>query len=137
MNTKLKGIILIIQLLSSILIFNSCTKSTLIEPELSIVGFWQISLYRETVNGKTSSEIVGRPVDYFEITENTITSRLNGVSTNLNYVILEKNKQIQVSNSKGTILNLEIRNLTATTLTLYYENTSSSGVYVGYWELKK
>lgn len=138
----LKSIGISIFLLSTILVFNSCSKKEAVTPaaaELSILGKWQHLITKRTENGKVISEYVGKPEDYVQITSNDIIDYVDGARTAYGYKVIEKNKKIVAigAGPNGGDEVIEIRNLTSTTMTFYQETVVNKVTYINYIDFKK
>jgi hypothetical protein len=136
-NYFVKSIFLFIALLMF-----GCSKSDSVTPasaDLSILGKWNILVGRNTENGKTTFDYVGKTGDYVEITNNDYIVSIDGDRFAVQYKVIEKNKTILTigTSSSGGDETIEIRNLTSTTMTLYQEYIKSGVKYVNYLDLKR
>lgn len=118
-----------------------CSKDAAITPaapELSILGKWQMLVSRSTENGKTTYEYIGKSTDYIEITNNDFIRNSDGSTYAAQYKVVEKNKKITLLGSTtAEDTQIEIRNLTSTTMTIYQEYVKNNITYVNYIDLKK
>jgi hypothetical protein len=138
----LKTLSITLSLLTSILIFNSCSKKEAVTPaapELSILGKWQHLITKRTENGKVVSEYIGKPADYIQITSNDIIDYVDGTRVAYGYKVIEKNKKIVAigAGPNGGDEVIEIRNLTSTTMTFYQETIVNKVTYINYIDFKK
>jgi len=128
-------------LFTALLMFG-CSKDEAITPaapELSILGKWQLLVSRSTENGKSTYEYVGKLDDYIEFTTTDMIVFMQNSRGAARYKVIEKNKKISVIEGEpdGSDSILEIRNLTAKTMTLYQEYKKDNITYVNYIDLKK
>ncbi len=138
----LKSIGISIFLLSTILVFNSCSKKEVVTPaaaELSILGKWQLLVSRSTENGKSVYEYVGKPADYVEFTTTDIIIFMQNERRAKQFKVIEKNKKITIidSESGGGDGIFDIKNLTSSSMTIYQEYTKNNIKYIDYIDLKK
>jgi hypothetical protein len=129
-------------LLTTIMVFNSCSKKEAVTPaveELSILGKWQHLITKRTENGKVVFEYVGKPEDYIQITTNDIIFYVDGTREAYGYKVIEKNKKIVAIGAGGNGGDevFEIRNLTKTTMTFYQESVVNKVTYINYIDFKK
>ena len=94
---------------------------------------------RSTENGKSTYEYVGKLDDYIEFTTTDMIVFMQNSRGAARYKVIEKNKKISVIEGEpdGSDSILEIRNLTAKTMTLYQEYKKDNITYVNYIDLKK
>ncbi len=119
-----------------------CSKDEAVTPatpELSILGKWSLIISRSTENSKTVYEYVGKTGDYIEFTTTDLVFFMDNDRGSSQYKVIEKNKKIVIigGEADGSDSNLEIRNLTAKTMTLYQEYKKNNITYVNYIDLKK
>jgi hypothetical protein len=119
-----------------------CSKDEAVTPatpELSILGKWSLIISRSTENSKTVYEYVGKTGDYIEFTTTDLVFFMDNDRGSSQYKVIEKNKKIVIigGEADGSDSNLEIRNLTAKTMTLYQEYKKDNITYVNYIDLKK
>ena len=132
----------IIFLFVALLMFG-CKKDEAITPatpELSILGKWQIIIIRSSENGKSTYEYVGKSADYVEITNSDFIRFSDGSKFATQYKVIEKNKKLTLIGSSATggpEDQVEIRNLTSTSFTLYQEYVKNNITYVSYMDVKK
>ncbi len=128
-------------LFTTLLMFG-CSKDEAVTPatpELSILGKWSLIISRSTENSKTVYEYVGKTGDYIEFTTTDLVFFMDNDRGSSQYKVIEKNKKIVIigGEADGSDSNLEIRNLTAKTMTLYQEYKKDNITYVNYIDLKK
>ncbi len=128
-------------LFTALLMFG-CSKDEAVTPatpELSILGKWSLIISRSTENSKTVYEYVGKTGDYIEFTTTDLVFFMDNDRGSSQYKVIEKNKKIVIigGEADGSDSNLEIRNLTAKTMTLYQEFKKDNITYVNYIDLKK
>ncbi len=128
-------------LFTTLLMFG-CSKDEAVTPatpELSILGKWSLIISRSTENSKTVYEYVGKTGDYIEFTTTDLVFFMDNDRGSSQYKVIEKNKKIVIigGEADGSDSNLEIRNLTAKTMTLYQEFKKDNITYVNYIDLKK
>ncbi len=128
-------------LFTALLMFG-CSKDEAVTPatpELSILGKWSLIISRSTENSKTVYEYVGKTGDYIEFTTTDLVFFMDNDRGSSQYKVIEKNKKIVIigGEADGSDSNLEIRNLTAKTMTLYQEYKKDNITYVNYIDLKK
>ncbi len=128
-------------LFTTLLMFG-CSKDEAVTPatpELSILGKWSLIISRSTENSKTVYEYVGKTGDYIEFTTTDLVFFMDNDRGSSQYKVIEKNKKIVIigGEADGSDSNLEIRNLTAKTMTLYQEYKKNNITYVNYIDLKK
>ncbi len=124
------------------LLMFGCSKDEAVSPavaELSILGKWTVLVGRNTENGKTTFDYVGKTGDYVEITNNDYIVSIDGDRFAVQYKVIEKNKKITTigTSSTGGDETVEIRNLTSQSMTLYQEYIEKGVKYVNYIDLKK
>jgi hypothetical protein len=129
-------------LLTTIMVFNSCSKKEAVTPaapELSILGKWQLLVSRSTENGKSVYEYVGKPADYVEFTSTDVIIFMQNERSANQYKVIEKNKKITIIDSdpdEGDGI-FDIKNLTNSSMTIYQEYTKNNIKYINYIDLKK